>query len=182
MTVVRRCEEDEERVPEIKLYRREKGVIMMIITCCSVIRTEGTQIKDRLKAGHKRGWMMLQAALGLLGRVQDILYKSVPVRQLAQLRTECENSTAVIVPCSTILPKAKLILDANDLNVITYHAINNECRMCAKLHEREWKNCDLYKVMMKVWPPADKPTCEHCPYMDIEWYSGPDTAEEANLI
>lgn len=178
MEWVRQGETD---VPEMKLYRREKGVIMMIIVCCSVIRSEGEAIHARLKAGDKRGWMMLRAALGLLGKVQDILYKSIPVKQLVQLRTECECSTAVITPCSTILPKAKLIVDANDLNIITYHAINNECRTCAKLSDREWKNCDLYKTMMTMWPPADPPKCGHCPYMDIDWYHGAADAEEANL-
>lgn len=150
------------------MNRREKRALEMIVVAKSQIITEGEALKARLKSKDKRGWAYVRQALGLLDKAQELIYETVPDRQLRQLYVMCKTGVCTIIPNPALMPKGYAPVCESDMNVLIGSAVNNKCAICVG-DGLDYTKCELRKTLMTLWPPLELPRFGGCPYQGKHW-------------
>ena len=158
------------------LNRREKEALEMIIVCSNEMYKHGDVLKARLKSAHPRGYNWFRIALGLLNKVLDLIYATIPKRQLEHLYEMCKIGEVRLVTSASVITAPYIPIKARDVNVLCDAAVNNKCALCIQ-NGLEARSCELRKTLMTFCPPTDLPKYGDCPYQGVRW----TTRNEPNI-
>lgn len=162
------------------LNRRERNVIEMLVVATSECAVAVDALKERAKQADAHCMAYIKCALGLLRKAQDLLYGTIPTKQLIQLQTVCKNGYAEIRMPSASCPANYYPVSVHDANVIIGAAVNDTCKVCFE-DKAFCDKCELRKALLNVHPPMEYDKFANCPYQNAQW-ADPDREPELDYM
>lgn len=150
------------------LNRRERNCIEMLVVSTSEVAVAVDALKARAKQADPHCMAYIKCALGLLRKAQDLIYATVPTRQLLQLQTVCKNGYAEIRMPSASCPPNYYPVSVKDANTIIGAAVNDRCKVCFE-DKAYCDKCELRKALLNVHPPMEYDRFQNCPYQNAQW-------------
>lgn len=160
--------EDWERGHVIIPARADEMKWLELMMCYSSQLGEGYAgdvIKRRAEAcGQKRVWAMWRCAEGMILKVMDMLYGTLPYKNMLHILDMAENGEIhMSVRTVNRHEKGNTLVNNHDLTVILNAALAAECDFCMK-EGNECSRCELRKILQVYLPPNELPTGSLCPY------------------
>lgn len=131
---------------------------------CQLRRGE-QNLEERIKL-TPRNWQLFKSAQGMITRVLDGVYDTLPKKVLKHMLKLSESGEVVVRP-RPIRPDYVQILQNEDIKFMVNMILKDECAMCDKYKHHEWKPCQLRKLLMRVAPPSEFKKNDMCPFMYV---------------
>lgn len=148
------------------LTGREWNAIRCIQCAMNEVDVCQETLKDRLRL-TKHGWRFLRIALGMMEKVCDMLYETIPAKKLIAMREEIRHSQIrlCVKGADNQMPPGVIYIDEMAFIRMMNRLINQECWACEK-RGKDVKRCEILRVIEDVLhyesDPAELPKDGSC--------------------
>ena len=173
----------EEEDGRLELNRREKQALEMLLVCASELQHRGETLRARTAMKDRNGWRYFRLAMTFMQKALDLVYGTIPVRQLLQIEAMCKSGSVCLTTAPSLMPTGYTPVKNADVNVLCASSVNQKCALCV-LNGMEARRCALRGTLMTIWPPKELPKYGDCPYQGVRWYeeSGEVPENDPTLI
>lgn len=146
-------ERKHDEAGRVRLSMREWNAIRVMHASIDSFLKDSPVLKKRLQEETEGGWRICRLAETYVSKLDAILMKTVPTKQLVQMKAEMANTHLYVrvEAAAGNLPAGVVYVEQNAFIRMVNRAVQMQCFTCDKT-AKEARRCDLCKDIQAIFP------------------------------